>query len=139
MTDLTDNLEKFYKNINNLKNQIEFREDSNRFALKYYLEQFKYNYKFKNDDTIQYLPILRKQKLNDLVLYQDKIKILLNESQISNSNITINIPILKNNIANAYFKAIYDIFKVHDIDKLLNIVNKQIIDNIFYQIYCIIK
>jgi len=136
MTDLTDNLQKFYKNINNLKNQIEFMENSNRFALKYYLEQFEYKFtEFKSDDIIKDLPMLRKQKLNDLVLYQNKIKKLLAESEVSSSNTAINIPILKNNIANIYFKALYDIFKIPQVGKLLNIVNNQIIDKIFYPKY----
>ena len=84
MTGLTYNLENFYKNINNLKNQIEFTENNNRFALKYYLESFEFKFnEFKNDDFIKNSSTLRKQKLNDLILHHDKIKKLSKKGRFS--------------------------------------------------------
>tara|TARA_B100000401_G_scaffold68839_1_gene41694 strand:+ start:2662 stop:5022 length:2361 start_codon:yes stop_codon:yes gene_type:complete len=138
MSDLTDDIKKFNKNINNLKKEIKITNNSNRFELQYYLDQFEYNFnEFNSNKIIRELPILRRQKLNDLILYHDKIKKKLAESNISSSNITINIPIFKNNIANAYFKSIYSIINIPDFSKLLNILNIEIINKIFYPKYII--
>jgi len=136
MSDLTNDLEKFYKNIDNLKNFLEIGKNSNRFALKYYLEEFEYKVnEFKSNEQLKDLPVLREHKLNELILYQNKIRKLLEDSNISTDNITIDIPIFKNNIANTYFKAIYHIFRIPEIGSLFTITNNEIIDKIFYPRY----
>ena len=139
MTDLTDNIEKFYKNIDNLRYEIRFTNNNNRFALKYYLDEFEYKFKeFQNSDPIQKLPLLKKQKLNDLIIFQKKINNILKKSKVSSNNITINVPILDNELANLYFKTFFELLDIYEMKKLLNHIFSQIIDKIYYPQFIVI-